>query len=608
MKRKILAGLLTCVLLTGCGAVRTEPVDMPLTENETGVRLAYVPLDDRPDNVSRVVYLAESLGYRLEMPEENLYKTWLDHQPAPEGRQCGDPWALCQWVLEQERTGCDHYILSLDQLHSGGLVNSRSETEYRTTLPDGEKIHTGQMLEDLLKTLAGDPSNTVWLLDSVMRLAPTVGYGGGTLEDYNWIRAFGALPRKTLEGDALTLDGIWDSYWWGPNLENLDLQAREQMGESAGSFETLITNMEARERKLLFSDGVQKLLAQPGYENFRLLIGIDDSSAEECIQKNEIAYLRQGLRVDADGKPLDWLLSGVDDLAFKAVARLYLDEIDWQGAEVSVRYFGGSENEPACAYDFQPLTEIVAEHCAFFDLTEAENAAMDVLVLTQPADETQKASYYKQLMEALKASREAHRPVTLIDAGNGLYGTEFHGALTKETELGYLVSYAGFLDMAIVTGTAFSHGVARLAVLQRGGGNDSMERSFAKTLADSIIKDFCYKNIVRNDLLAYVRSDLNGSPDNFWDPQIDLEALQSRLGSGMDKASASVVKNLERSNLLTSLKPSDDSAASWTERGWGGLELRGYTFPWDRAFEIDMEIYLGDFSDPHKNVLGIYYQ
>lgn len=48
----------------------------------------------------------------------------------------------------------------------------------------------------------------------------------------------------------------------------------------------------------------------------------------------------------------------------------------------------------------------------------------------------------------------------LIDAGNGLYGTDFHDALTERTELGWLLSYAGFLDMAIVTGTAVSHGIA----------------------------------------------------------------------------------------------------------------------------------------------------
>lgn len=51
--------------------------------------------------------------------------------------------------------------------------------------------------------------------------------------------------------------------------------------------------------------------------------------------------------------------------------------------------------------------------------------------------------------------------------------------------------------MAIVTGTALSHGVARYAFLQHGEQTDATEQAFLRTLADSILKDFCYKNIVR---------------------------------------------------------------------------------------------------------------
>ena len=40
----------------------------------------------------------------------------------------------------------------------------------------------------------------------------------------------------------------------------------------------------------------------------------------------------------------------------------------------------------------------------------------------------------------------------------------------------------------------------------------------------------------------------------------------------------------------------------------GGVELTGYGFPWDRAFEISMEIRLGAFTEPHKALLGIYYK
>ena len=592
MKQRLLAAMLACLLLSGCGAVRTEPVDQESAPTDEPV-IAYVPLDDRPDNVERAVYLADSLGYELAMPEADDYRTRLQDQPLNEnGTQYGDRADLYEWVLAQEAAGCDRYILSLDQLLSGGLVNSRSLWESEpVTLSDGTTITEEALLDNLLTALAADADNQVWLLESVMRLAPTVGYDHWDLEGYNALRSYGMAGRPVLEGDDLTISNIEGDYRLASDGTVLDLSEFDLEEWEVAEY------LAARTRKLSLSDQMLETVSRPGYENFHVLIGIDDSSVEDSIQKNEIAYLRSLLR---EG---DALLSGVDDLAFKAIARLYLDEIGWQGANVGVRYYGGTEDQPACDYDYQPLTTIMEEHFDFFGLTEADPGAEElrILVLTQPADEAQKAAYYEALIADLNDCRKAGMPVVLIDAGNGTYGTAFHDTLTEETELGWLLSYAGFLDMAIVTGTALSHGVARYAFLHHGEQTEATERAFVRTLADSILKDFCYKNVVREELIAYIRNDLGGNPDNFWQPAIDLEAVQSRLESGMDAATADVVENLEHSNFISDLE-------SYTERGWGGVELTNYRFPWDRAFEIGMDIRLGEFTQPHEKILGFYYQ
>lgn len=77
------------------------------------------------------------------------------------------------------------------------------------------------MIDGLLDALAADPGKEVWLLDSVMRLAPTVGYAGGTLEYYNAMRTMGAAPRKTLTGDELTLENIRHTYNTDADGDNL---------------------------------------------------------------------------------------------------------------------------------------------------------------------------------------------------------------------------------------------------------------------------------------------------------------------------------------------------------------------------------------------------
>ena len=189
-------------------------------------------------------------------------------------------------------------------------------------------------------------------------------------------------------------------YPLGTDGQPIQVEAEEPLPE--GAVENYLSS---RERKLRLCETLFDALA--GTEGrFHVLIGIDDSSEEDSIQKNEIAYLRSLLR---EG---DALLSGVDDLAFKAVARLYLDECGWEGASVSVQYFGGTEDQPACAYDYQPLTTIMEEHFAFFDLTMAEPGAEElrVLVLTQPADETQKDTYIQALLEELEGGPGAECP------------------------------------------------------------------------------------------------------------------------------------------------------------------------------------------------------
>ena len=586
MKKRIFAAALACLLLTGCSPRATAPLETEPAAK--GPEIAYVPLDDRPDNVERVVYLSHSLGYRLEMPELADYRTALDGQPKNyDSFQCGNPWSLYTWVLDQETAGCDRYILSLDQLLSGGLVSSRCVTEDEVSIPGGGTTSSSELMDSLLSTLAQDENNMVWLLDSVMRLAPTVGYQGGTLEAYDALRSYGIEPRPELTGAELTVERVTADYRLGSGGTPL---APEAFGLTETQVETYLA---ARERKLRLTERMLETVVGEGYENFRVLIGINDSSAETCIQKNEIALLRRGLRKG------DALLSGVDDLAFKAVAKLYLDESGWTGGDIAVRYYGGTEDQPACIYDFQPLTEIVAAHLDFFGLTEAADAELQLLVLTQPADETKMAAYYGALIDDLKECREQNKPVILMDAGNNRYGTAFHDALTKKAELGHLLSYAGFLDMAIVTGTALSHGVARYAFLQKGQQTETAERAFQRTVADSVIKDFCYRNVVREDVAAYVRDELGGNINNFWQPDIDRLQVVELLTQRMDQEIADVVKNLERSNFISSLEP-------YAERGWGGIALENYRFPWDRAFEIGMDIRLGAPMEPHKKVLGWY--
>ena len=602
MKKRGLAAFLACVMLAGCGVNQTPPAEEPVVD---GPVIAYVPLDDRPDNAERVVYLANSLNYQLEMPEEDWYKTKLDGQPLNEnGTQYGDRAKLYEWVLEQEKNGCDRYILFLDQLLSGGLVNSRHISgENPVTLSDGTVMTERELLVELMTTLTADANNRVWLLDTVMRLAPTCGYDGFGIEEYNNLRTYGMQPRPVLEENELTVENVLADY-------QLDYSGTILDPEEYLVTEDLVAEyLSARARKMELSAQMLTALHDDavGNQNCKVLIGIDDSSAEDSIQKNEIAYLRSLLR---EG---DALLSGVDDLAFKAVVRLYLDECEAAGESLAdqeqnhiyIGYFGGTQDRTACAYDSQPLEVIVQEHLEFFGLEQVdrrEEADLQMLVLTQPKPEDQgvedwPVGYYKNLIEFLQKNTDL--PTILMDASNNQYGTAFHDALTEQYDLGQLLSYSGFLDMAIVTGTTLSHGVARYAWLAQGNGDDAAtNRAFQKTLAEAILLDFCYRNTVRDDLSAYVREQ-GGDPNNFYAPQIDLDAVQKKLEKSMKESTKDVLKNLSQSNLITSLEDYEASGGTEGVAGWGEVSLSNWRFPWQRVFEVRMDMTLGELKESH---------
>lgn len=171
--------------------------------------------------------------------------------------------------------------MSLDQLLSGGLVNSRCFTGADVTLSDGTTMTETELIESLFAALSA-PENEIWVVDTVMRLAPTVGYDGNTLEDYNALREYARIARPELSGDELTIENIVRSYPLDESGSVID-------------FDENVTSVyfKARERKLELIDCALK--ATEGMDNVRFLIGVDDSAPSASIQTNELAWLRRAI-------------------------------------------------------------------------------------------------------------------------------------------------------------------------------------------------------------------------------------------------------------------------------------------------------------------------
>ena len=426
--------------------------------------ISYVPLDDRTDNMEDVIYLAEASGYQIILPEGDTYCTKLDGQePNSNGTQYGDREALMTWVQEMDRQGCDLFLLSLDQLFSGGLVNSRSVSgEFPLTFDDGTTMSETEAFDAFIFSLAEDPDNRIYLFDSVVRLASTVGYQGFGLEEYNALRAYGMVARPALEGDDLTLENVFANYRYAEDGVTL---AEDTLGNA--DYETVLTQeiiddyLGVRMRKLQLTDYVISALKTAPYDNIHLLIGIDDSSNAPNIHYNELHYIEQQLGRGST------LLTGLDSLARLLVCQIAQDDYDGYQVKTSVRYIGGSQGIPSSAYDRSTLEETVDLHLDLFQAVRVpeEEAELQFLVMTAPADPAQAQAYCEELVSALEYNLQHHIPTALIEASDNAYGGTLTQMLLERVDFGQLVAFAGQYEQANVTGAAMAMGFSRYLYL-----------------------------------------------------------------------------------------------------------------------------------------------
>ena len=422
-----------------------------------GITVGYLPLDNRPVNNLRPKWLAESCGIRLLMPDETLYATRLDGQsPNPNGLPHGDRAALLQWIKENEET-CDAFVISLDQLLSGGLVSSRS-------LRDEDLSFEYAAMDYLAELSTRKP---VYVFDTVMRLATTVNYQGLGEAEYDLFRSYGTVARAPLTGDELTIENIVKGYRYDENGELIPTPLDEKLLENY---------LLARERKLRMAYRMLKNSSQIAF----YFIGIDDSVPQDSIQTNEIAYLRERLGENA------MLFTGTDELGMMLLTRAYLDLCQWTPT-LSVRYFGGKEDGFADVFDVTTLRESLGQHIAALGCQEVEaDGDAEVLVLTRGCSEAEEAEFLQAWVE----NDAAGRATIVIDASGGQRDP---ASTVAAISLKHLLGYSAWGTAANAIGIGLSVGVSRLAWLTwEDEKQEADTEAFAKELVFAFVKDLAY--------------------------------------------------------------------------------------------------------------------
>lgn len=551
--------------------------------------IAYVPLDDRTDNMEDVIYLAEACGYQVVMPEGDVYCTKLDGQAAnSNGTQYGDREALMTWVQEMDRQGCNLFLLSMDQLFSGGLVNSRAiSQEMPLTFDDGTVMSETDAFDTFIFSLSKDSENRIYLFDSVVRLASTVGYQGFGLEEYYALREYGMVARPALEGDQLTLENVFANY---PYAEDGTTPAEDALGDN--TYRSVLTDeiisnyLGIRMRKLKLMDYVISALKTAEYDNIHLLIGIDDSSNTPNIQYNELHYIEQQLGRGST------LLTGLDSLARLLVCQIAQESYGGHQVKTSVRYVGGSQEIPSSEFDRYTLEETVDLHLDLFQAIQVpeEEAELQILVMTAPTDAAKSQEYCEELVSKLEYNSKNRIPTILIEASNGAYGETLEQMLFDRVEFGRLMAFSGQYEQANVTGAAMAMGFSRYLYLAYCQEKDeNCDIAHVQQLANSMALTYAYSLGAQYPLNRFIKT-LGKDYNNIQPNRVTDKLIQSKL-EDLFLPNCDVVRdNLQGTRLATSLAP-------YTEKEITNLSFSDVYLPWNRTFEISFTIHVDPLKD-----------
>lgn len=607
--KRVLSVLLSLVILIGCFS------GVGYAQNTSdNLCVLYIPIDDRPFNDERVRLMAGSLDVELLMPEKSLYATTLDSQ-TEEGCSGGDRGALMDWLMAHQDEA-DVLILSLDQLLSGGLMNSRAMTEMtKLTLGDGTEMTE----EDVIDYIAGlAQSKTVYVIDSVQRLASNYGFGGYTLKDYNLTRLYGVVARPKLTGSALTVDNIVKNYrlaadgsqaylsagfsqedrnyflgsWGTSTVSGFEATEDPQLGlnvlkgiapeavvetfaqvsvmESEEASDSLLSRyLSIRERKLrLTAYALDKL----NLSGVHYLLGVDDSASGEQIQSNELRYFAQHMGSD------DQLLSALDGLGQMALAKAYQEFCGAGAVKVHVTTIGYDASVTG-GFNYKSTSENISQVLNYYGCKETEEQGdIDLILYAGVQNDSERKANLGVLVSTLNENEADGIPTILVDM------TEGAKSLMRELPLdsvhmGALLSYSGITENPGQVHMGLNQGLARyFALCNDTPLTTEAQNQHLENLLSTMTEEVYDTSPVLDNMYQFIAG-LGQSEPMVYPTEQQLSSIYEEVQRQMNTYMAPLLNSFTSSNFTLSLKYNQSA-------GITKAVASDIYYPWLRQFEI----------------------
>lgn len=516
-----------------------------------GQTIAYVPIDDRSIHTTRMEYLAQSMGYELQMPTAKYYTTHIDrgeNSYATYNTKYGNPSKISSWLLEQEKEGCNYYIISLDQMFSGGLVGSQYLTDDDLEIYEEKMDQYKKTINDLLN----DKDNHIYLIDSVVGLSPTAGFLDITEEDEQDFIEFSNTERKQLSEDSLKINKIVKGYTVDKNNKDISGLVDEDKLEKF---------INARKRKLKYSNEILDMIADSKNKNqIHIYYGIDgDGNNSINIQRNDIAYIKK----IAKRKSVNIVMhEGVSTLSEIAFADMVLDSIS-NKVQVKVTYYGNPDRIVAgTAVDYKSYMNSLLKDLGIRRVDTKPD--FEILVYNSVEDAGENEQNTNDLLNQYLNNIRKKIPTVIINDAelekDRILIRNLSDYDKTKVPLGYLIGYSNWNGFINSSRLGVAQGATRIVYL-KGTNNkkENADKGFLRAMTFSYVDDMGY---------IALRKTVKDQKE------LEKEAYVQE---------ARIIKNLNKCNYISNMN-------SYEEKGVRNVSTYNYSSPWSRIAEVDFDV------------------
>lgn len=490
--------------------------------------ILYVPFDDRPVSVDYAVATVKAAKIDILVPPTEYLA----------GRyQSGQPEKLWQWV-NANASKADAMVLSADALIYGSLVESRVHDSSQNVLD--------WRLRRFNTLRQNNPNTALYVFSTIMR-SPHASEGG--VEPAYYEKYGTDIFKLTALQDKAEVKGLTPA-------EQQDLETAKAIIPP----QFFTDWMERRNKNFKINAKLIDLTKQHKIDY--LILGRDDTSpfSQSHKESRKLSKMAVGLSADQYRS-----FPGADQLGMVLLARAY-NKLSGQNPAVEIRYTIGAGSTTIPSYEDQPIGETIADHIIAAGGRVSNKAQQPDLVLavnTPLTGHTGEAETFGNISYVTNSLRhfvtdiandiQTGQKVAVADIAfaNGA-DNALMKALFEQGLLPKLSAYSGWNTASNTLGYAIGQGMMSMAM------DDSKRRQL---LAVRYLDDWAYQANIRGKLYQEIIYPKQGSV-------VDLEQIEPELKAALETKIQRFVTNYL----------------------WFSPDIIEATFPWNRMFEIKVEI------------------